>query len=62
MVFGKKQLEQLAAFTTSAICYSLAAAITMVYITDWKPIVSYIPFYNGQFKNEKKKTDDSGCN
>lgn len=59
VVIGKKQLEQLAGFTASAIAYGLASAITTVYLTDWLPVVTFIPYYNGKFRGKKKP--DSGC-
>lgn len=47
---GKRQMEQLGCFTSTAIAYGVGAMITMIYLTDWKTIVGYIPYYNGKFK------------
>ncbi|KAJ0179351.1 hypothetical protein K1T71_005063 [Dendrolimus kikuchii] len=54
MVIGKKQLAQLSGFTSTILSYGVAAFIGMVYLTDWRVIVNYIPLYNTKFSNEKK--------
>jgi ubiquinol-cytochrome c reductase subunit 10 len=59
MLFGKKQIEQLSSFTGTAVAFGLAGFIAMVYITDWRVVAGYLPYYNGKFKNEKK--EKSGC-
>ncbi|KAG6463359.1 hypothetical protein O3G_MSEX013823 [Manduca sexta] len=54
MRLGKKQVEQLSGFTTTFITYGLAAFIGMVYLTDWRAVVNYIPYYNQKFESTKK--------
>ncbi|KAL0839582.1 hypothetical protein ABMA28_016272 [Loxostege sticticalis] len=58
MVLGKKQVEQLTAFTATGIFFGLASFVGMVYFTDWRAVVGYLPYYNGKFRGEKKK---EGC-
>lgn len=50
MGLGKKQAEALSAFIPSVIAWGIGAAITGIYFTDWKVIVTNIPFYNGKFE------------
>lgn len=59
MGFGKKQVEVLSTFLPSVIAWGIGAAITGIYFTDWKIIVTKIPFYNGKFEKyfEKLKSD-----
>lgn len=50
MGLGKKQAQALSAFIPSLIAWGIGAAITGIYLTDWKVIVTKIPFYNGKFE------------
>lgn len=54
-MLGKKQIEQLAGFTGSAVAYGLGAFVTMVYFTEWKTVTKLIPYYNGKYTNDKEK-------
>lgn len=54
MGLGKKQLEQLSGFTVTAISFALSGIIGLTYLTDWKPVVTFIPYYNGKFKQGSK--------
>lgn len=49
MNFGKKHWEQLSGFAVSIAGFTTASFISMVYLTDWKVICEYIPFYNKKF-------------
>lgn len=57
MKLGKKQIEMFAAFTSSAVAYSLGSIVTLIYITEWKAVCKYIPFYNRieKFQDPKPK-------
>ncbi|KAJ3665067.1 hypothetical protein Zmor_000581 [Zophobas morio] len=55
-VIGPNQIKILMGFVPSAICYSLASLVLVVYLTDWRPVVRYLPYYNGRFADE----DESG--
>lgn len=50
MGIGKKQAEAFSAFLPSVIAWGIGAAITGIYLTDWKVIVTKIPFYNSKFE------------
>lgn len=57
MVLGKKQLEQLSGFGPTVLAYGLGTLVTMLYLTEWKAVCKYIPFFNGaeKFQEEPKK-------
>lgn len=60
MLFGKKQVEQLTCFTSTLIAFGLAGFVGLVYLTDWRAVVGYMPYYNTKFKGEKKG-EKAGC-
>lgn len=47
---GKKQTEALSSFAPSFVAWAIGAAVTGIYFTDWKVIVTKIPFYNTKFE------------
>lgn len=55
MALSKKQLEKLSGFTISLLSFGMTTLIGMVFLTDWKPVVTYIPYYNTKFEEVKKK-------
>lgn len=32
-----------------AVCYGASAGILVTYVTDWKLILQFLPYYNGKF-------------
>ncbi|KOC68325.1 hypothetical protein WH47_03483 [Habropoda laboriosa] len=51
MRVGRKHLEVATKWIPSAVYYGAAASLTLVYFTDWKIVVKYIPFYGSKFNN-----------
>lgn len=51
---GPKHLQQLQAWVPSLTVFGAGAATLGVYITDWKVITQFIPFYNGKIKEEEE--------
>lgn len=54
--FGKKQMEQLSGFLPTLLSYGMGLIITTIYITEWKPVCKFIPFFNKseKFQDTKK--------
>ncbi|XP_041970257.1 cytochrome b-c1 complex subunit 10-like [Aricia agestis] len=51
MRLGRKQAEIAASFLPSLLGFGASAFAGMLYFTDWKVIVTNIPYYNGKFKD-----------
>ncbi|KAK2582635.1 hypothetical protein KPH14_004917 [Odynerus spinipes] len=49
-ILSKRHLELASRWTPSAITYGVTAGLGLLYFTDWKAVVRYIPFYGGKFK------------
>jgi len=49
---GKKQLEQAKFWIPSLATFGATSAVAVVYITDWRVITDYIPFYNGKYSDQ----------
>ncbi|XP_028139690.1 cytochrome b-c1 complex subunit 10 [Diabrotica virgifera virgifera] len=49
---GKKHIEIAQQWIGSAAAFGAVAGVTLCYVTDWRVIVDYIPYYNGKFKEQ----------
>ncbi|XP_044741467.1 cytochrome b-c1 complex subunit 10-like [Chrysoperla carnea] len=49
---GKKHIEVASAFMPSASIFGAAGGAFMLYFTDWKAVLQYVPFYGGKFKTD----------
>ncbi|CAD6208602.1 GSCOCG00010582001-RA-CDS [Cotesia congregata] len=47
---GKRHLELATKWIPSATIYGAFSSSALLYFTDWKAVLQYMPFYNGQFK------------
>ncbi|KAG5873229.1 hypothetical protein JTB14_009048 [Gonioctena quinquepunctata] len=52
-MFGKKHLEIASQWIGSALVFGATAGVAVVYATDWRVIVDYVPYYNGKFPKEE---------
>ena len=53
-IWGPNLKNTLAALAPGLATYSFAMLLLTIYLTDWRVIVTAIPFYSGKFDNEKK--------
>ncbi|XP_046963168.1 uncharacterized protein LOC124532337 [Vanessa cardui] len=52
---GRKHAEIAASYVSSAVGYGGGAFLGLLYFTDWKVFVTYIPFYKGKFDGLEKE-------
>jgi len=50
--FGKRHVEIMTQWLGPAATYGATAGIAVVYATDWKLILQFVPFYNGKFAED----------
>ncbi|XP_018332725.1 uncharacterized protein LOC108742157 [Agrilus planipennis] len=51
---GPSHIEAFKAYINTIVLFGTALAITLIYFTNWKVIVTHIPFYGSQFKTEEE--------
>ncbi|GAB1861064.1 Cytochrome b-c1 complex subunit 10 [Camponotus japonicus] len=47
---GRKHIELAGKWIPSAAAYGTAGTLTLLYFTDWKVVLQYVPFYGDKFK------------
>ncbi|XP_071449326.1 cytochrome b-c1 complex subunit 10-like [Hetaerina americana] len=52
-LIGKKHIEQAGQWVPTGMAYGTTAFGLLLYFTDWKTVLQYLPYYNIPFKNEK---------
>jgi len=35
-------------------CFGIAGFVTLCYVTEWRAVLQYMPFYNGKFRELEK--------
>ncbi|XP_012057298.1 PREDICTED: cytochrome b-c1 complex subunit 10-like [Atta cephalotes] len=46
----RKNIELASKWTPSIVTYGTGAWLSLLYFTDWKAVVRYIPFYGSKFQ------------
>lgn len=52
-VVGPKHFSILRNFVPSIITYTFATALIITFMTDWKTVLQYLPYYNGKYAVEQ---------
>ncbi|EEZ99280.1 hypothetical protein TcasGA2_TC001125 [Tribolium castaneum] len=52
-MIGPKHIRVLMAFVPSAICYTFTSLILVTYMSEWKTVLQYFPYYNGKYQTEE---------
>ncbi|XP_012277096.1 cytochrome b-c1 complex subunit 10-like [Orussus abietinus] len=49
---GKRHAEILVSWFPSLATYGVTGTLGLLYFTDWKAVIKYIPFYSGKLSEE----------
>ncbi|CAL1684667.1 unnamed protein product [Lasius platythorax] len=47
---GPKHMELAGKWFPTAVSYGTGASLALLYFTDWKAVLQYVPFYSGKFQ------------
>ncbi|CAG9808612.1 unnamed protein product [Chironomus riparius] len=50
---GKRHVELATKWVGSLATFGTAGGLTLLYFTDWKLFLQFLPIYNGKFKTEE---------
>ncbi|KAK4871965.1 hypothetical protein RN001_016089 [Aquatica leii] len=50
--FGKRHIELATRWMGSATAFGATAGLLVLYVTDFKTVLQYLPYYNGKYKEE----------
>ncbi|XP_032690065.1 cytochrome b-c1 complex subunit 10-like [Odontomachus brunneus] len=50
--FNKRNAEIAVKWLPTAFTYGTGATVMMLYMTDWKVVLQYVPFYGSKFNEE----------
>ncbi|KAF2886327.1 hypothetical protein ILUMI_19847 [Ignelater luminosus] len=54
-IIGPKHISIVSAFIPSLIIYGVAALIALIYISEFKTVLQFLPFYNTMYNEEETK-------
>ncbi|RZC37796.1 UCR 6-4kD domain containing protein [Asbolus verrucosus] len=60
-IIGPKHIKIMMQFVPSAIIYSITSLILLTYMSEWKTVLQYLPYYNGKYyveSTDSKKDDE----
>ncbi|XP_012532969.1 cytochrome b-c1 complex subunit 10 [Monomorium pharaonis] len=52
-ILTRKHAELATKWIPTAMAYGAAGSLSLLYFTDWKAVVRYIPFYGSKFQEQE---------